>query len=61
MYFESETGNKYFDLEVFVHSFEILKGSLQIVIDHIFRGSFVLTLIYILKSCMPYIKGEYKC
>ena len=35
MYFEF-----YFDLEVFVHGFEILRGSLQIVIDHIFRGSF---------------------
>ena len=38
----TETYNMYFNLKLFVHGYEILTGSLQIVIDHIFRGSFIL-------------------
>ena len=49
----------YFDLKVFVHGNEILRRSLQIVIDHIFKGSLFLNLIYKLKSCMSCIKGEF--
>lgn len=49
----------HFDLKVFVHGYEILRRSLKIIIDHIFRGSLFLNLIYKLKSCMPCIKGEF--
>ena len=49
----------YFDLKVFVHGNEILRRSLQIVIDHIFKGSLFFNLIYKLKSYMPCIKGEF--
>ena len=55
----TETYNMYFDLKVFVHGYEILRGSLLIVIDHILRGSLFLNLIYKLKSCMPCIEGEF--
>ena len=54
-----KTCNTYFVFQVFMHGFEILRGSLQIVIDHIFRGSLFLNLIYKLKSCMPCIEGEF--
>ena len=53
----TETYNMYFDLKEFVHGYEILRGSLQIVIDHIFRESLFLNLIYKLK--MPCIKGQF--
>ena len=55
----TETYNMYFNLKVFVHGYEILRGSLQIIIDHIFRGSLFLNFIYKLKSRMPCIKGEF--
>ena len=52
-----ETYNTYFDLKVFVHGFEILKGSLQIVIDHIFRGNFILNWIYMFNYVCHVLRG----
>ena len=62
MYFlNMETCNTYFILEVFMHSFETLRGSLQVVIDHIFRGSSCFAFNLYVGLYMPCIKGEYKC
>ena len=52
-----ETYNTYFDLEIFVHGFEILGGSLQITIGHIFRGRFVLNLTYMLNHVCHKLRG----
>ena len=52
-----ETYNTYFDLEIFVHGFEILGESLQIAIGYIFRGSFVLNLTYILNHVCHELRG----
>ena len=57
-FFNSKTGNMYFDLEVFVHVFKILTESLQIVIDHIFRRSLFLNLIYIFNYVCHVLRGS---
>ena len=51
VFFNSEIGNMYFDLEVFVHIFEIFRGSFCFEFDlhveflcHVLRGSVIIKI-----------------